>query len=280
MNQPLLPKPRPSAFSGRSLLLWLGLGFMFLGVYLTAVFYLFFIISLFLYVIGVVLVLASGPGQPAWLKVLAVLFPYLAAIGAVMVHQRLADRQPAATFLIPEGFEGPMLLVLGEPCGLPPEKVDGRLIYHVPANGVVITQNPAWNANAPENQYPNKGYYSMPDNEYYLVDRTGKRLRELTELAENYSDDPDAAPQTTRAWKSVSRDDVGVFPQSPSPSPLDDSTRYTYQEFDVSSFARLSHQANNDRGSTRRDLADRLVAQCRLRGGRPPVRVPADTTKL
>jgi hypothetical protein len=245
--------------------------------------YFFFIFSVPLYVVGAILVLASGPGPPAWLKVLAIWFPVLAWFGTAVVAQRLAKSQPAATFLIPDGYEGPVLLVLGEPCGLPPEKVDGRLIYHVPANGIVITQNPAWDSTAPENQYPNAGYYSTPDNEYYVVNRAGKRLRELTELSENYDEDPNAAPHATTSWIGVGRDDVGVFPQSPIIfSPTDDSTRYDFQEFDVSSFARLHQQENNERSSTQRDLADRLVAQCRQRGGRPPARtpVPADTTAL
>jgi hypothetical protein len=274
-----LPPTHSTTSSGRGLLLWVGLALMCLAVWLMAIVYFLFIVAAPLYVVGAVLVLASGPRQPVWLKVLAIGFPVLAWIGTAVVSQRLAKSRPAATFLIPNGFEGPVLLVLGEPCGLPPEKVDGRLIYHVPASGVVITQNPAWDSNAPENQYPNEGYYSTADNEYYLVDRTGKRLRELTELSENYSDDPDAAPYATTSWVGVGRGDVGVFPQSPYIiEPSDDSTRYTYQEFNVSSFARLHHQANNDRSSTRQDLADKLVAQCRQRGGRPPVRALADTT--
>ncbi len=271
------PPPKPTTTSGRGLLLWLGLALMCLAVYIMSIVYIFFIVAAPLYIVGAVLVLASGPGQPAWLKVLAIWGPILAWLGTAMVSQHFAKGQPAATFLIPDGYEGPVLLVLGEPCGLPPEKVDGRLIYRVPANGIVITQNPAWDSNAPENAYPNEGYFSMPDNEYYQVDRTGKRLRELTELSENYDDATDA-PHTTTSWIGVGRDDVGVFPQSPFTSDPDDSTRYNFQEFNVSSFARLHHQENNDRSSAQHDLADRLVAQCRQRGGRPPARVPVSVS--
>lgn len=286
MDQPSPPAPKPNPSTGsaaRSILLVVGLCLMGFAVCLFSILYFLFIFCVPLYIIGAVLVLASGPRPPAWLKVLAIWFPILAWIGTAVVSQHFAKRRPAATFLIPDGYEGPVLLVLGEPCGLPPEKVGGRFIYHVPANGIVITQNPAWDSNAPENDYPNEGYYSQPDNEYHQVDSTGERLRELTELTEDYSDDPNAAPQTTRSWVGVGRNDVGVFPHSIIfPSPDDDSTRYTYQEFDVSSFERLHHQVNNDRSSTQNDLADRLVAQCRQRGGRPPARVPvpADSTDL
>lgn len=287
MTQPP-PPPKPNTSTGsaaRSILLVVGLCLMGFAVWLFSVLYFLFIFCVPLYIIGAVLVLASGPGPPAWLKVLAIWFPILAWLGTAVVSQHFAKRRPAATFLIPDGYEGPVLLVLGEPCGLPPEKVDGRLIYHVPANGIVITQNPAWDSNAPENDYPNEGYYSVADNEYYLVDRTGKRLHELTELSEDYSDDPDAAPHATTSWVGVGRDDVGVFPRSPNfPSPDDDSTRYTSQEFDVSSFERLHHQINNERSSAQQDLADRLVAQCRQRSSRrPPARrVPlsVDSTDL
>jgi hypothetical protein len=287
MDQPPLPKPNTSTGSAaRSILLVVGLCLMGLGVWLFAIFYLFFIISAALYIIGAVLVLLSGPKPPAWLKVLAIWFPILAWFGTVVASQHFAKKQPAATFLIPDGYEGPVLLVLGEPCGLPPEEVDGRLIYHVPANGIIITQNRAWDANAPENAYPNQGYFSAPDNEYYQVDRAGQRLRELTELSENYDEDPNAAPHATTSWIGVGRDDVGVFPQSPIIfDPTDgDSTRYNFQEFNVSSFARLHRQENNDRSSAQHDLADRLVAQCRQRGGRPPARAPVpvsvDSTTL
>jgi hypothetical protein len=284
MAHPASPPPPPpsTGSAARSILLVVGLCLMGMAVWLFSILYFLFIFCVPLYIAGAVLVLVSGPKPPAWLKVLAIWFPILAWLGTAVVSQRLAKKQPAATFLIPDGYQGPVLLVLGEPCGLPPEKVDGRLIYRVPANGIVITQNPAWDSNAPENNYPNEGYYSSPDNEYYVVDRTGKHLRELTELSENYDDDPDAAPYSTTSWISLGRNDVGVFARSPIFPIPDDSTRYTFQEFDVSSFARLHQQDYNERSSTQHDLADRLVAQCRQRGGRPPaqVPVPADTTAL
>ena len=91
MTQPPPPKP-PTAASGRSLLLWVGVALMCLAVYLMAVVYFFFVVSAPLYAAGVVLVLASGPGRPAWLKVLAVWFPLLAGIGTAALQQWLASR--------------------------------------------------------------------------------------------------------------------------------------------------------------------------------------------
>ena len=260
-----MPEP---PFPVRRALFWVGLLLMAVGVWLTAVFIYLVVVGGPIFLVGLGLVWASG--QPVWARLLATVLPPAAWLGTAMVALALADRQPAATFLIPEGFEGHILLVLGEPCGLPPEQADGRLLYRVPASGIVISQNPAWDARAPENEYPKRGYYAQPDNEYYVVDRRGQRLRELTELAETYSDDPAAAPQTTTAWVGVGRDEVGVFPGSPFiAAPGDSVGRYTFQDFAVSSFARLHHPANSDQAYAQSVLADSLVARCRRRGAAP-----------
>ena len=257
--------------SARRVLFWVGLPLLGIGVAITAVFIPLVIIGGPVFLVGLGLVWASG--QPVWARLLATVLPFAGWLGVAMVALALAPRQPAATFLIPEGFEGHMLLVMGEPCGLPPEKMDGRLLYHVPANGIIITQNLAWDANAPENAYGKRGYYTVPDNEYYVVNGHGEHLRELTELSNPYSEDADAQPQATTAWRSVGRNEVGVFPNSPvTVAAGDSSVSYTFQELTVSSLARLYHPANDEQASTQRTLVDRLVPQCRRRGGAPPAK--------
>lgn len=60
------------------------------------------------------------------------------------------------TFLIPKDFRGQITLIYYEPCGQTVPKVDGRLIYEIPDNGVMILTN--------------KFETGIIDKEYYFVD--------------------------------------------------------------------------------------------------------------
>jgi len=153
---------------------------MCIGVALTAFLFFLFLISVPIFLLGLVLVLLSG--QLLWRKALAVLFPFVAWVGIAVGAWALAPREQPATFLIPEGFEGTIMLVKNEQCGLPPEYENGRRLYRVPASGLLITRDTVPNREHPYYQWPNKGYFQQPDNEYYLADRQGHRLRELPEV--------------------------------------------------------------------------------------------------
>jgi hypothetical protein len=73
------------------------------------------------------------------------------------------NRPEKETYLIPADFKGEFRIVYGEKCGVTPRSGEGRRILEVPLNGVLIIQ--------PEFQA------GIIDNEYYLVDGTGKRTR-------------------------------------------------------------------------------------------------------
>jgi hypothetical protein len=46
-----------------------------------------------------------------------------------------------STYLIPRNFRGKFTIFYDEPCGVRIPKIGGRLIYHIPANGIMIVSN-------------------------------------------------------------------------------------------------------------------------------------------
>jgi|GEM_PF-2271441 len=260
-----MPDSAPS-FS-RGPLLWVGLLLMCVGVALTAFLYFLFIISVPLVVLGFGLVLASR--QAPWRKAAAVLFPFVAWAGIATGAWALAPREQSATFLIPEGFEGTIMLVKNEQCGLPPEYESGRRLYRVPANGLLITRDSVPNREHPYYQYPNQGYFQRPDNEYYLVDGQGRRLRELPEVYA--ATDPDSNPDPTSSLLGVGRDELAAFYDAPMESAPDSAgIGYVFQYLTVTTQNRYDQQELRDAQFRTRLLADSLLPRCRMRIGQPP----------
>ncbi|SFQ82671.1 DUF6843 domain-containing protein [Hymenobacter arizonensis] len=115
--------------------------------------------------------IVRGP-QPRWAKLLA-LSPVLGPVLIVLLvtgakwlppHNRLV-------FLIPEGFRGRVILSRQYDMPDPFTEVDGRAILHVPPYGHLSTSDPL-------------GADDLARAEYYLVDATGQRLRQLHPLDE------------------------------------------------------------------------------------------------
>lgn len=120
-------------------------------VYLTGWF---FVYGMFIVALGAVLVLITS--KPWWLKIAVAATPVL-----FVAWSFSGSFAPAQTFLIPEGFSGRFVIVGGEPCGAPDNKVDGRYVVDVPRNGVAIIQR--------ERQG------GWMNDEFYFVDAAGKR---------------------------------------------------------------------------------------------------------
>lgn len=259
--------PATNTPSARGPLLWIGLFLICAGVALTAALFFMFIISVPIVLVGIGLVLASG--QPAWLKALAVSFPFIAWMGIAMGMWAVAPREAAATFLIPEGFEGTIMLVKNEQCGPPSEYENGRRLYRVPANGLLITRDTVPNEDHPYYQYPNAGYFQRPDNEYYLVDRQGHRLRELTEV--HAATDPDRNPEPTSTLLGVDRDElVAFYSEAMESAPDSAGIGYVFQYLTITTQNRLERQDLRDAEFRTRLLADSLLPHCRVRIGQPP----------
>lgn len=67
------------------------------------------------------------------------------------------------TILIPQGFAGRVNIIFRQQNGAPPKYENGRRVYEIPSNGLLLTQF--------------KDEYGLIDQEYYFVDSAGKRTR-------------------------------------------------------------------------------------------------------
>ena len=72
------------------------------------------------------------------------------------------------TFLVPKNFRGQITLIYNEPCGQTIQQVDGRLIYRIPQNGVMILTN--------------EFETGIIDQEYYFVDDNWNKIGKIPEL--------------------------------------------------------------------------------------------------
>jgi hypothetical protein len=72
---------------------------------------------------------------------------------------------PPETFLIPQNFRGKIVLYYDEPYGKEIGKEDGRYIYHVPNNGIMVLKN--------------KLETGIINQRYFIVDSTLKITKEL-----------------------------------------------------------------------------------------------------
>jgi hypothetical protein len=120
------------------------------------------------------------------------------------------------TYLIPEGFKGRVNIIFNQPKGVPAKYENGRRIYQVPIDGILLTQF--------------KDEYGIIDHKYYYIDGRGnkKGLRIF-----NYEYNKDG----TTKWIIKDGHEVGVF--------FDGTTgaygngNIKYQEFRVSDYFSL-----------------------------------------
>jgi hypothetical protein len=81
-------------------------------------------------------------------------------------------------YLIPAKFEGKFRVVYGEECGVHPTYENGRRVMKIPNNGILIVKP--------------KSESGLVDNEYYLIDNNGKRIKlnELFDYSERLTKSP------------------------------------------------------------------------------------------
>ncbi|MCH4824543.1 hypothetical protein ML462_15325 [Gramella lutea] len=126
------------------------------------------------------------------------------------------------TFLIPKDFRGRANIIYDQKCGLDEEYENGRRVYRIPEDGVLLTK------------------FSKPsgfiDHKYYLVDKTGNRI-ELSKMdVRDYNEDYTISKNP----KEPPRDTLGVFKWGTlgSAAQMSDDG-YTFQEFFVSDYNNL-----------------------------------------
>ena len=96
----------------------------------------------------------------------------------------------AETYLIPDGFKGTINIIFNQSKGNLPRYENGRRIYEIPANGILLTQF--------------KDEYGIVDHKYFYVARNGNRIP-LKIFKYEYNKDG------TIKWLITNRHEVGIF---------------------------------------------------------------------
>jgi hypothetical protein len=123
------------------------------------------------------------------------------------------------TYLIPKGFTGRIDVILDQANGLPKKYENGRRVYEIPSNGILLTQF--------------KDEYGIVNRQYFYVDSVGKRFS-IPIYKYEHNEDGTVSPIVK------DKEEIGVF--------IDGTTgiyggvadkRIPYQEFIVSNLNRL-----------------------------------------
>lgn len=126
------------------------------------------------------------------------------------------------TYLIPQGFTGKVNIIFNQPTGKPAKYENGRRVYEVPSNGVLLTQF--------------KDEEGIVNHEYYYVDSTGERTR-----LSIFSDDEKEKATDVGVFRDGT---VGIYGNSDDPKSL------SYQEFYIANGNNLdmyfTHQYQKD----------------------------------
>jgi hypothetical protein len=112
-------------------------------------------------IIGLILIWMSDAKNLT--KVLLTIAPVILwypGMGALYYIYSEKSRSTPETFLVPEDFRGEITIIYDEPCGITVPEENGRLVYRIPDNGILIITNPF--------------EPGIIDHEYYWIDKNGQ----------------------------------------------------------------------------------------------------------
>jgi hypothetical protein len=147
------------------------------------------------------------------------------------------------TFLIPNDFRGKITLIYNEPCGQTLPKLDGRLIYKIPDNGVMILTNELETGRI--------------DHEYYFVDDSGNKIGKIPVLTQH---DFNKDYTLEKNKNEPPRNKVGLFLLGTGIGSTLKNKKYSFHMMAVNSWDSLRVQQNGDFPD---NLIDSLLFQCR-----------------
>jgi len=123
------------------------------------------------------------------------------------------------TYLIPKGFTGRVDVILNQKNGTPVKYENGRRVYEIPDNGILLTQF--------------KDEYGIVNRQYYYVDSAGNRFS-LPIYQYQHNDDGTTTPIVK------DNNEIGIFIDGTTGIYGDSlDNRVPYQEFIVSNFDNL-----------------------------------------
>jgi hypothetical protein len=100
------------------------------------------------------------------------------------------QKPEAETYLIPEGFKGRATVIFNQKEGASPKYENGRRVYEIPANGILLTQF--------------KDEYGIVDHQYYYINSSGKKTA-LQIYKYEYNKDG------TTKWIIKNKNEEGIF---------------------------------------------------------------------
>ena len=123
------------------------------------------------------------------------------------------DQAEPEDYLIPKGYKGRVNIIFNQKRGVPPKYENGKRVYVIPRNGILLTQF--------------KDQYGFINHHYYYVDNDNKRTPLKIFWYNNFVD------STSKA----NRNEVGIF--SDATSGVYGNNDVKYEEFDVSDYFSL-----------------------------------------
>jgi hypothetical protein len=88
---------------------------------------------------------------------------YSIALATLFGLNSCSQKPEPETYLIPQGFTGRVNILFNREDGVPRKYEDGRRVYQIPANGILLTQF--------------RDEYGFVDRRYYYFDSSGKRTQ-------------------------------------------------------------------------------------------------------
>lgn len=130
-------------------------------------------------------------------KILLTFSPIPIIVAAFLLAFQINKAEPE-TFIVPIDFRGEFVVFLDEPCGRDTVYDNGRRVYEIPGDGVLITKAET-----------NSGYL---DQKFYFTDQNGLRVKLPIFNGQNFDTEQkewSSSPSFTNA--ELTKDTVGVF---------------------------------------------------------------------
>ena len=164
-----------------------------IGFFHVGVLYLFGI-PIFGLLVGISLVWIGKAGPKEKIIASAVSIPLIFFAFAFSMYINKADPE---TFLVPENYRGEIVVFYNEPCGQEPEIENGRRVYRLSENGILITKFGE-----------NDGFL---DRKFYLIDAQGARTQIPLFLWQNFETEKKEMGAGTTSGHELTKETVGAF---------------------------------------------------------------------
>lgn len=193
----------------------------------------FYIIGLPLFVIGLILVLASKQTRKQKLKPISIIVLYIIVF---WLDWKMFNSVGPEIFLIPSDYRGKVNVIFKEGCGIRPEKSSNGTIYRIPEDGILILDA--------------KQEYGFIEHSYLFEDEQGKRTEIPKMDVRNFNEEWTVELNPNEP----SREKLGVFHWGRTGSigkkidangnVTNQNELYSFTEFYISNYRDLSQKYN------------------------------------